>query len=61
MSKVINSICDNCESEFELKFNENLVKDHEEVLCPFCGESIETIEEDVPEEFDLFDEDSWAE
>jgi len=61
MSKVINSICDNCESEFELKFNENLVKDHEEVLCPFCGESIETIEEDVPEEFDLFDEDSWTE
>lgn len=61
MSKVINSICDSCESEFELKFNENLVKDHEEVLCPFCGETIETIEEDVPEEFDLFDEDSWTE
>lgn len=60
MSKVINSICDSCESEFELKFNENLVKDHEEVLCPFCGETIETIEEDVPEEFDLFDEDSWT-
>lgn len=60
MSKVINSICDSCESEFELKFNENLVKDHEEVLCPFCGEAIETIEEDVPEEFDLFDEDSWT-
>lgn len=60
MSKVINSICDSCESEFELKFNENLVKDHEEVLCPFCGETIETIEEDVPEEFGLFDEDSWT-
>lgn len=60
MSKVVNSLCENCDSEFELKFNENLVKEHEEIFCPFCGLAIETIEEDITEEFDLFNEDEWA-
>lgn len=60
MSKVINSICDNCDSEFELKFNENLVKEHEFITCPFCNEIIESIEEDIEEEFDTFQE-NWDE
>lgn len=60
MSKVINSICDNCDSEFSLSFNENLVKEHEEVFCPFCGGIIESIEEDLQEEFDMFQE-TWDE
>jgi hypothetical protein len=60
MSKVINSICDSCDSEFELKFNENLVKEHEIICCPFCKEPIESVEEDVQEEFDLFQE-TWDE
>lgn len=60
MSKVINSICDDCDSEFSLSFNENLVKEHEEIFCPFCGKPIESIEEDLQEEFDLFQE-TWDE
>jgi hypothetical protein len=60
MSKVINSICDGCDSEFELKFNENLVKEYENIACPFCKETIESVEEDVPEEFDIFQE-NWDE
>lgn len=60
MSKVINSICDNCDSEFSLSFNQNLVKEHEEIVCPFCGLAIESIEEDLQEEFDLFQE-TWDE
>lgn len=59
MSKVINSLCDSCDSEFSLTFNENLVMEHDNISCPFCGETIETIEEDIEEEFDLFQEDSW--
>nr|QMP83321.1 MAG: hypothetical protein [Caudoviricetes sp.] len=60
MKKVISTLCDNCDSDFSLSFNENLVKDHEEVFCPFCGEIIETIEEDIPEEEDyISQEEMW--
>lgn len=60
MKKVITTLCDNCESDFSLSFNENLVKEHEEVFCPFCGEIIETIEEDIPEEEDyISQEEMW--
>lgn len=58
MSKVIDSLCENCDSEFNISFNENLVKEHEEIFCPFCGAQIETIEEDVIEE-DFIQEDLW--
>lgn len=61
MSKSISSICDGCESEFTLSFNENLVMEHDTIVCPFCGESIESVEEDIPEDYDMFDEDSWTE
>lgn len=61
MSKVVNSLCDSCDSEFSLTFNENLVLEHENIICPFCGERIETIEEDIQEEFDLFQEENWDE
>lgn len=61
MSKVVNSLCDSCDSEFSLTFNENLVLEHDNIICPFCGEKIETIEEDIQEEFDLFQEENWDE
>lgn len=60
MSKVINSICDNCDSEFSLSFNENLVKEHDNIVCPFCKSEIESIAEDIQEEFDIF-QDNWDE
>lgn len=62
MSKVINTVCDGCESEYSLSFNEDLVVEHEKLRCPFCSEIIESFEEDVVEEFDDFmkmDQDDW--
>lgn len=61
MSKIVNTLCDNCDSEFLLTFNENLVLEHDQLICPFCGEKIETIEEDIEEEFDEFLEEAWDE
>lgn len=53
--KTLNSICDNCESEFSLIFNKNLVKEVENIRCPFCNAIIEeSEEEEVQDEFDLF-------
>lgn len=60
MSKIINTLCDNCDSEYSLSFNENLVVEREQLICPFCGEKFDSIEEDIQEDFDLFvPEDSW--
>jgi PHP family Zn ribbon phosphoesterase len=60
MSKKIETVCDNCSSQFELKFNEDLVKEHEEIYCPFCGTLIEeSVEEDIEEYKD--DEQSFIE
>ena len=61
MKKVVNSLCETCDSDFILTFNENLVKEHEDIFCPFCGDAIETIEEDLPEEEDFLgqDEELW--
>lgn len=60
MSKVINSICDTCDSEFTLTFDENLVTEHTEVFCPFCKTQIDSVEEDIQDEYDLF-QDNWDE
>lgn len=60
MSKVVNTLCDSCDSEFSLSFNENLVIEHENIICPFCGETIEPLEEDIEDDFDLFqNEENW--
>jgi hypothetical protein len=56
MKKVVSTLCDNCESDFSLSFNENLVKEHDEIFCPFCGENIESVEEDIPEEEDYLEQ-----
>lgn len=61
MSKNIETICDSCESEFSLNFNENLVQEHDKIYCPFCNAVIdEVLEEDQDydvDEFSLYDED----
>lgn len=62
MFKKIDNICDNCSSQFELKFNEDLVKEYEEIFCPFCGVLIEPVEEDLEEELfseEFIQEDMW--
>ena len=35
----LNHVCGNCESEFTLKYNEELCDD-DPIYCPFCSEYI---------------------
>ena len=35
----LNHTCDNCESEFTLKYNEDLCED-DPIYCPFCSSYI---------------------
>lgn len=45
--------CDDCSSEFEIKFDE---KEHELTYCPFCGADL--FWEDDDEEDDIYNE--WS-
>jgi rRNA maturation endonuclease Nob1 len=60
MQKVVNTICNNCDSEFTLTFNENLVPEYEELICPFCGNPIEDVnEKEIDDTYDMFDQEEW--
>jgi len=47
----LNHVCGNCESEFILKYNEELCDD-DPIYCPFCSEYILLDSENIPEEDD---------
>lgn len=55
MTKHINSICESCDSEFSLSFNKNLVKDYEQLRCPFCSQILEDLDEESSDK-DNYDE-----
>lgn len=46
MNKKIDALCDTCESTFELIFDANLVEEYQDLICPFCGDTIESVSED---------------
>ncbi len=47
----LNHVCDSCESEFTLTYNEELCDD-DPIYCPFCSEYILLDSENIPEEDD---------
>ena len=56
--KVISGECENCESSFEVAYQEELVSQEMPECCPFCGEHIEDIQEEyIDDENDLTDDD----
>ena len=53
--------CSQCESNFELVYEEELVSDDTPSFCPFCGEKIEDIIEEYIDEDDFDDEiEEWT-
>jgi hypothetical protein len=57
MGRVVSGECKECESYFDLSFEENLVSQEPE-YCPFCGEAIEEPMEDYIEDDDDFDDET---
>lgn len=49
MIKTLEIICENCDAEFSLKFNEKLVPEYNDIYCPFCKTLIESLEEEEDE------------
>lgn len=61
MKKSLDIICENCDSEFSLSFQENLVRSYEELKCAFCGQNIEIpsdeeVEDGYFEQTDMWDD-----
>jgi len=59
--KVITGDCVACESGFELAYHKEYVSSEYPQFCPFCGETIEDINDEYIDEDDNFEDDSWNE
>ena len=58
--KLITAECEECESTFEVAFEEDYVSDETPSFCPFCGEPIDSLSEDeYIEDDELNDDDKW--
>ena len=51
-NKQVSGECLNCESSFEVGYVEELVSQEYPEHCPFCGETIEEIQEEYIEDDD---------
>ena len=58
MARVVSGECTNCESYFDLSFEENLVSQEPE-YCPFCGEVIEEMEDYIEDDDDFENDEEW--
>jgi hypothetical protein len=57
MEKIVSGECENCESSFEVAFSEDFVSDSTPTFCPFCGETIDNIQEEYIEDDELTEDD----
>ena len=58
-NKQVSGECLNCESSFEVGYVEELVSQEYPEHCPFCGETIEEIQEEYIEDDDELDTGEW--
>ena len=54
--KIITADCENCDSTFEIAYEVELVSEEVPSFCPFCGEKVEDISEQVYDEDDEEDD-----
>lgn len=57
--KLITAECENCESTFEVAFEEDYVSEESLSFCPFCGESIEVLDEEYIDDEDYDENEEW--
>jgi hypothetical protein len=57
--KVLSCDCSNCESSFGVQYYTEYVSLDEPQFCPFCGETIDDIQEEYIEEEENFEDDEW--
>jgi peptide subunit release factor 1 (eRF1) len=58
--KTITAECSNCESSYDIIYQEQLVSEEYPEICPFCGEQIDELtESDYIEDDDAMDNQEW--
>ena len=57
--KLITAGCGECESTFEVAFEEDYVSDETPSFCPFCGERIEVLNEEYIDDEDFNENEEW--
>ena len=58
--KTITAECSNCESTYDIIYEEPLVSQDYPEICPFCGEQIDELtESDYIEDDDAMDNQEW--
>ena len=58
--KTITAECSNCESSYDIIYQEQLVSQEYPEICPFCGEQIDELtESDYIEDDDAMDNQEW--
>ena len=55
--KILNGECSNCESSYSIQFMEEMVSQELPEHCPFCGEQIEELSEEILDEEDELTDD----
>jgi hypothetical protein len=59
-NKQVSGECSNCESSFEVGYVEELVSQEYPEHCPFCGETIDEIQEEyIEDDEDELDTGEW--
>lgn len=57
--KQLSGDCLSCESTYSISFMEEMVSQDLPEHCPFCGEQIEELSEEFPEDEDDLDNGNW--
>jgi hypothetical protein len=58
--KLITAECEECESTFEVAFEEDFVSEESPSFCPFCGERIEVLSEEYIDDEDFDENEEWT-
>jgi transcription initiation factor IIE alpha subunit len=61
-TRTITAECNNCESSYDIQYEEELVSEELPELCPFCGEPIEELSESeyIEDDNSDIDDDEWT-
>ena len=61
-TRTITAECSNCESSYEVQYEEEMVSDEFPEICPFCGDPIEEFSESeyIEDDDSDIDDDEWT-